>query len=253
MRFKFVTLNVWHGGKLWNQVIDFLRQENPDILTIQEAYNGTNPSFPKNYRTLEEFKAALNFKDIFFSPEVIHLTKYGEIETGNAILSKFPITFTNTLYFDKPFIRESVEDLDKDPTAHPRNLQSTQIDIQGIILNVFNLHGIWGENGRDNPRRLTMSQKILKQVKGKEKIILSGDFNVDQETKSIKDIDAELINIFKDELKTSFNIKRKPKESGYSDSVVDNIFTTNDIKVLEHFCPNVDISDHLPLVATFEI
>ena len=58
--------------------------------------------------------------------------------------------------------------------------------------------------------------------------------------------------MFKDELKTTFNMKRKT-DPGYAAAVVDMIFISKNIEVISHDCPQVDISDHLPLVCKFNI
>jgi len=65
-------------------------------------------------------------------------------------------------------------------------------------------------------------------------------------------ISDHLTNIFGNELKTSFNMRRKDNP-GYATACVDMLFVSSDIKVMDKVCPDVDISDHLPLVATLRI
>ncbi len=252
MIFKYLTLNIWFGGELWDQALAFLKKENPDILAIQEAYQKDDPSLPVNYRTVSELKKELDYKYVFFAPEFLHKRKTVKVDMGNVIFSRFPIISKNVVFFNQPYGECDTEDSSIVPFV-PRNIQHAKIDLNGVVLNIFNTHGIWGEEGSDNPNRLKMSQIIVDQIKGKENVILSGDFNVNQGTKSIKNIEKYLQNIFKDELKTSFNMKRKPKVSGYGEAVVDNIFITPDLRIIKHYCPNVDISDHFPLIATFEV
>ena len=71
-------------------------------------------------------------------------------------------------------------------------------------------------------------------------------------TKTIQNIEKNLKNIFKDKLKTTFNLKQKNLHP-LSTIVVDMIFASPDLKIIETYCPNVDISDHLPLVCVLEI
>ena len=47
-------------------------------------------------------------------------------------------------------------------------------------------------------------------------------------------------------------MKRKT-DPGYAAAVVDMIFISKNIEVISHDCPQVDISDHLPLVCKFNI
>ena len=42
-------------------------------------------------------------------------------------------------------------------------------------------------------------------------------------------------------------------KGGYATAAVDMIFVSPNIKIIEHDCPDVDISDHLPLVTTMSI
>ena len=134
----------------------------------------------------------------------------------------------------------------------PRSFVSAEISVNNTRLNVVNIHGVWGFDGEDNPNRLKMGKAVINEIKGKTNVILSGDFNTKPHTKSMRNIEKYLTNVFKDELTTSFNMKRKNPPGGYSTAVVDMVFISPNIKVISHICPNVDISDHLPQVCVFE-
>lgn len=249
MDFKLISLNVWLGGKLFDSLVKFIDKENPDILAIQEAYNGKG-NLPKNLKTVEEFKKKFNFKYFSFAPAYLHVAQGKEVPTGNAIFSKFPITAANVTFIYGYFREESLN-MRKNWDAIPRNLQHAEIKIGGKILNVFNTQGIWGENDKDNQKRFKMVRIILDNIKNKENVVLCGDFNVDANTKSIRNIEKYLLNIFK-ERTSSFNLKRK-KEGGFNKSVVDFIFLSKDIKAVKSFVPMVDVSDHMPLVAVLRV
>lgn len=251
MVFKFVNLNIWIGGRLLDSALDFLSKENADILTLQEVFNGSGNELPKNERTIEILKNRLNYKYSFFSKCFMDEATQGKVDRGNAILSRFPIVKTNDIFYDRPYGVYS-ENRPQDFPIFPRTVQKAEIQIDNKIVNVFNTQGIWGLDGDDNERRLKMSRTILDQVKGKKNVILAGDFNVKPNTKTINNIEKVLINVFKDELKTTFNMKRKTNP-GYAAAAVDMIFISKNIEVINHDCPQVDISDHLPLVCKFNI
>jgi endonuclease/exonuclease/phosphatase family metal-dependent hydrolase len=40
---------------------------------------------------------------------------------------------------------------------------------------------------------------------------------------------------------------------GYATAAVDMLFVSPGIKIIDRQCPDVDISDHLPVVATLEV
>ena len=97
-----------------------------------------------------------------------------------------------------------------------------------------------------------MCKSIANEVRNEGNSILSGDFNVRQETRSISQIEDHMFNVFSGRLKTSFNMGRK-SGGGFSTSVVDMIFASPSIEVLESYCPDVDVSDHMPLVIIFDV
>lgn len=243
MRLKIVSLNIWLGGALFDSVLQFLRKENPDIIGMQEVYNN------KNFDLL---KSKLGYSYASFAPAFKENLKEGIVEQGNAILSKFPIIAEKTIFYDVPYDNNFIRP-ETDFSRVPRNLQQAVLEINGIKLNISNTQGIWGFDGKDTERRLQMAKTIIKEIKDKENVILTGDFNINQGTKTIANIGKHLKEIFKDELVNTFNTKRKPERSGYNKAVVDRIFVNKNIKVLEHYCPQVDISDHLPLVCVLEI
>src|SRR3989344_1979302 len=253
-RLKFITLNLWFGGMLFDNILDFLKKEKPDILVCQEVYNGQNQGLERRYRSVEVLKRELGFSGAFFSLAFYdNWGGIGKVENGNAIFSKFPIISKRTVFFDVKFDKNYVRQEGADPTFISRNMQQAVLKVNGKKMNILNLQGIWGRDGEDNERRQDMSRAIIKEIKGKESVILAGDFNVNQGTKTIADIGEHLREIFKDELVSTFNLKRKPKPSGYDKAVVDRIFASHDIKVIEHRCPQIDVSDHLPLVCVLDI
>ena len=101
MKVKVINLNLWFGGKLFDSALSFIVKENPDILLLQEVYDGKDSSFPKNLRTLEILKKELNLKYFYFSPAFLEKLKDGKkVERGNAVFSKFPIKSKNTIFYD---------------------------------------------------------------------------------------------------------------------------------------------------------
>jgi len=251
IKIKFVTLNIWYGGRLFDSVASFIKKEDPDILVLQEVYDGKNPKLEKRLRTMDAFKKELGFLNYTFAPAFLDTLPAGNIDNGNAIFSKFPITNEKVTFLDKPYGRFNSEDV-KDFGLIPPILQHGVIKPYDLKLNVFNIHGIWGLDGKDNKRRLKMSKIIVEQIKDKENVILAGDFNLQPKTKTIKNIEKYLVNVFKNELKTTFNMKHK-NLGGYATAVVDMIFVSRNIEIVDHYCPQVDISDHLPLVCTFKL
>lgn len=255
MRVKFISLNLYEGGLLFDNVLKFLKEENPDIVAFQEVMNGKDKSIDKNLRTIEVLKDFFDSWNFHFAPEFMSVRGKLKVEIGNAIFSKFPINKSLISNFGIPYGEYDVSPPSGDFSTHPKNIHCCEIDIKGQTHTVCNLHGIWGLDGGDNSARLKMSEIIIEHIKGKEKVILAGDFNLKPNSQTIKNIEKYLTNVFKNELKSSFNLSRKNLEKfpGYASAVVDMLFVSGDIKLLTHSCPQVDVSDHLPLICEFEV
>ena len=261
MRIKIININIWIGGILWDELCDFLRKENPDIILMQEVFNGDKSFKKKQYRALSELQNSLDFPHAAFAPsftektdELDALGKEKEVVQGNAVLSKFPLTEVATTFYDVPFGDRDPDDVTKYHVT-PRNLQQVTAEVAGTQLHLFNTQGIWGEHGGDTPRRLEMAQSICEHVDDLQPVVLAGDLNVHEKTQTIDLIRENLVSVFYDDMVTSFNLPRKDLVTGpgYATSVVDMLFVSRDVKVVSKKAPQVDISDHLPLVVEIEL
>jgi len=251
MKLKFINLNIWLGGKIFEPMFNFLKTENADILTLQEVQNGQADDLPDQLRSFNLLKEGLGYEYGYFAPCFLNDYLNYKTDRGNAILSRFPIRQKEYWFFDTEYGEFREGDVAKYPVL-PRTLQHAEIEVQEKILNVFNTQGIWDRNGLDNPRRLKMGEIIANKIKDKKNVILAGDFNMQANTESMRKIEKYLKNVFKNELTTSFNMRQKT-DQGYATAVVDMVYVNPNMKILEHTCPDVDISDHLPLVCTFEV
>jgi len=204
MKFKVVSLNIWLGGTLFEAAFDFLNKESPDIIALQEVYNGKNSNLEKRYRTFDVLKAELRYDYASFAPTFSEKIKEGMIERGNAILSRFPIIAEKTVFYDVPYDNNYILPIG-DFSHIPRNLQRAVLKAENNEFNVFNTQGIWGFDGRDTERRLQMGKTIVNEIKDKKNVILAGDFNINPDTKTIAGIEQYLKNVFKNELTATFN------------------------------------------------
>jgi endonuclease/exonuclease/phosphatase family metal-dependent hydrolase len=253
MEVKFLTLNLWHGGKLMDAILDFLEEQAADILVMQEVNNGSDPSLEPRYRSVEVLQERLHFPYADFVPDFLDLDiSNTRVQRGNLILSKFPIKKTDAIYFDGAY-SETYQDVPGNYQNCPRSLQHALLETPAGEVNVFNLQGVWDLAGDHfGPKRERMCRAILEATQGKPNVILAGDSNATPGNQAIKLIEDRLNNVFKGSLKTTFNMRQKTNP-GYATAVVDVIFTSPEIQVLEKACPDVDVSDHLPLTAVLRI
>jgi endonuclease/exonuclease/phosphatase family metal-dependent hydrolase len=269
MKIKYISLNIW-AGELLESALKFLKKENPDILSLQEVYHNPEVSNNEILNLYLEVVKVLGFEYHVFAPAYDHIsTKDLRGVQGNAVFSKFPIVNSEINFFDSQYA--IYNENEADPTLAPRNVLNAEIKINEQSINVFNVHGIWGKDGKDNIRREKMVDRILELTTKKSNVILSGDFNLNekiypllpsgqpdlgkgQNTQAVLRLEEKLVNVFKNERITSFNIARKDfDKTGYGVAVVDMVFVSKNFKVLNHSCPEVDVSDHLPTICEIEI
>lgn len=252
MKVTFVCLNLWRGGELFDEILDFLARENADILALQEVNNSSNPRLADKYRSIETLQKHFNYPFCDFAPAVLDRHPIGKVPHGNAILSRFPIKSRNVLFFNEPFGERDPLDPKTFPTT-PRNLQHVVLSTPTGELNIFNFQGVWDLDGDNfSEARQNMSNQIIKAIRGKSNVIVAGDTNAKHTNPAMRAIEKHLMSVFGDELVTTFNMRRKDNP-GYATAAVDLIYVSKDINVIKCDCPDVDISDHLPLTATFEI
>lgn len=250
MNLKAISLNLWFGGRLFDHALSFLKKEKPDIVLLQEVYQTDLSRDDKRFQLIPTFQKELALPYYFYSPEFESIAKKSVF--GNCIMSRFPIKFSQSWHFKRKY--QVIDDRGwTDFSQHPRNLQYCQLQVDNTILNVFNVHGIWQEDVVNSSDRKKMTKTIIEKVESKKNVLLAGDFNIDERSQTIGALEKHLKNVFKNKLTTSFNIKRKPFDSNAFRLIVDFVFVSSDIDVVDYYCPTVDISDHLPLVVVFTI
>ncbi|HKR82118.1 MAG TPA: endonuclease/exonuclease/phosphatase family protein [Candidatus Saccharimonadales bacterium] len=255
MKLKVVTLNLWLGGLLLEDVIKFLQRQDADIVLLQEVFNGTDATLAPRFRSMQVLQQRLPqyvAQDFAAAYRDFDHTN-GKAQRGGAILSKFPIIERNVAFLAGAY-SETYRDIPEQYADCPRELEHVVVRTPTGNVNIYNMQGVWDLDGDNySERRQKMADVVLAAVQGKSHIILGGDTNAKPTNQAIKRIETELESVFKDELTSSFNMRRKDNP-GYATAVVDMLFVSRrDMHVISHECPDVDISDHLPLVMEVEV
>lgn len=241
MELKIFTYNIQHGldyKKLLNKerVIDLdlisniIKKYNPDIIGLNEVYNDVDGKV-----TVEQVKYIANklgYNYCYFGRAITILET---IDYGNAIISRFPIEDIKVHMIEDPII--------KDENVHyeTRNIIETKINVNGVMINVFVTH-----IGLATTEQKNGIDKLMSLINN-EKIVIVGDFNMEEDNGNIKRLSNIVDNtsyLF-DDIKLSFpSINSKIK--------IDYIFTKN-LKVKEAKILNEVGSDHLPVIAKIEL
>ncbi|MEN8253530.1 MAG: endonuclease/exonuclease/phosphatase family protein [Patescibacteria group bacterium] len=258
MKIKILTLNLFLPGsnKLFLNALDFLRKENPDILLLQEIYDAKDANLARKFRKREEIKKLFpEYFDVYMPVFADARKIEGDINDGQLILSKFPISEIKEVFIDRGFTKADHDAVD-DWSNFPAGFLSCVVNINGKRIKFINMHGPVNLNGeKDDPRRMKLLNLIGDEIEGEEYVVAGGDSNAQPSTQLYSQLEEELQNPFKNKLKTTFNLKHKDlkKFPGYAGVVVDMLMCSKNFKVVDHSQPQVDVSDHLPLVIEIKI
>ena len=252
MKIKVLSLNIEHGGVLMDALVPFLQSVDADILLLQEIRSGKR-HLPPTSRTLQYFSTLFDYPFVDFMPQYRDFdeTDDGSSYNGIAVLSRFPILSARHNYFDYPYT-EDYRDSFEQAQYHPAALQVVELNIGGDTVWAANVHGPWHLIGEAyTERRECMVQAIVAETAGKEKVIVAGDTNAKPHNPVFAELN-HLNSVFGDSLRTTFNMQRKTL-AGYAEAAVDIMWVSPAVKVLAKDCPQVAVSDHLPLWAELEV
>jgi len=237
---RIIFLNSWFG-QIGNAYFDFIKEESSktDIFCFMEVS-------PELYSKLSS--TLKNFDGLY--KEGLHL-KSLEIMCGQAIFARKGIKIGKSGKVS--IYRQSIIDVGF--------MLFSKMNIGEKKFWIGNVHGKTLPGDKfDTPIRLKQSQKIIDFFADKnEPKIIGGDFNLEFDTKSVKMFEeAGYKNLIKDfDIKTTRNElswKQFRNTPGFVQQYyADFCFTSPEIKIKGFNVPDIEVSDHLPLILDFEI
>lgn len=219
-------------------ISEILEEQQPDIVCIQEYYNGANQTFSEYPYQFVHFKKTTNNKGV---------TKKHVL--GHAILSKYPLINTGAFDFDKTYNNSIYADVLKgDDTIRVYNLH---LKSMGITPSVATL-----QDGDKEKLRKRMSNAFLGQqqqmeavmehkAKSKFPVLLCGDFN----NTSFSYIYRKIQKGMKDGFVEKGNSLGTTYLFDYYPMRIDYIFTSESFEVLSFETSKRTFSDHYPISA----
>jgi len=246
---KIITLNAW-CGRAGSSVYDFFETyKDIDIFCLQEVdldgskfgtdVTGVNPPAgdPFLFRSIQDI---LPDHHGFFAPI---LSSWW----GNAIFISNEL-YRNVTAYGEVLVSDEQQKYMTYDTWFRRSLQWVDFSKDGKEYTLINYHGLWEkEKGKDDSSdRLGQSQNIIDFMKTKDerKIILTGDFNLSPDTKSLKMFSdfglVDLIDIYNI---TDTRTSLYQKENRFADYT----FVSSEIKIEEFKVLPDEVSDHAPL------
>lgn len=257
---KLISLNTW-CGKIYQPLMNFIKDNShtTDIFCFQEVFSTTANVKIKYERRMNlhyELSKILANHQGYFSSSIQNYVIFSSV---NVYKTDFNLEFGLSIFVNKKIVVDSWGDFfvyggkdtfnPNDLNTIPKTAQYTTFAHSGKKFTICNLHGIWLKDGKnDAPSRIEQSRIInefLKKQDGEK--ILCGDLNLDINTKSIKTLEENLRNLIKEYAVQTTRNKLFPGNEKFADY----IFVSNGIKVINFQVPNIEISDHLPMVLEF--
>jgi endonuclease/exonuclease/phosphatase family metal-dependent hydrolase len=241
---KLVQLNAWHF-RLEHQIYDFLKSQAADITCLQEVISIKGDS--GMFGSIERLQTITGETSVFVSPEVSFNLMNRVASYGNAILSRYPILETRTIFTNLE--HKSQFDFDTDD-YNVRNLQHAVIRLGDKKVHVLNHHGYHVPNHKDgNEETLRQMEQIGEYLDSLEgPIILTGDFNLAPHSESLEQINRRLHN-----LSISYKLKTTRTSLTHKTEVCDYIFVNDAVRVKDFHASDELVSDHKALILEFDL
>lgn len=251
MTLKIIQLNMW-TGRFLDAMIDFLRVEDPDIITLQEVSGGNQNSWSDT--TIDTFAAlreALQMQGV--CAPYFGIIGDADAYQGNAVLTKGEIV-THSVAWLHPYreIRENYESSDVELQTLPRNILDVTVRFGDMDMHAIAVHGAWNREPIDTPENTRQAGILAEYVKklGNAPFLLGGDLNMPVGSKVIATIDAVAHNAVRGSgMRTTLHPTIHRAAAQHPNGlVVDYIYTSPHFTVEKITAPVIPISDHLPVV-----
>ena len=225
---KIIFLNTWNG-KIKDKITEFIKghSKDTDVFCFQEVY-------PEMRQLCQEL--LLDYDEFF---------AYKQIEGDD---------FPQASYVRKKLRAFSSAVLEGQ--ANTGLGVNIGINIKGKIIHICNFHGRYRPGHKlDTSERLGQSKGLIEFFKGKQGLkIIGGDFNMLPNTESMRMFSE---NGYRDLIK-EFDVKTTRNQLAwamYPDNpqyYSDYVFLSPDVRLKIFSVPNLEISDHEPLILEIE-
>ncbi len=257
---NLLSLNI-QSGATGQKFTSYIKQKTKtvDVFCFQEVFDSKKSALVWRggrtdiYKKLK--KLLKGYNNIFFPVST---------ELGKTVKVKYKITlglaifYKNTATVNRHFGRYLSGAL-HDQVDFKKGKETNAVQVANISFLegdcwVLNFHGASRPGDKlDTPKRIKQSKslvRVFKKLKGPK--ILCGDFNLMPSTKSIKMIEdagmKNLIKIYKiKNTRNSISWKRNNNRQSYADFT----FVSKEVSVKDFKVPYTLVSDHLPMVTSF--
>lgn len=250
-KIKVIQVNIFKG-KYLDALVDFLKREEPDFITMQEVTCGVvSNHLDKTTNLFEYLKNALGLSGVFHND--VQIANQPEALHGNAVFTKHKILESDhvVLKTSRPLTEEEFHDPKFFPDF-PRSIVDASCDFNGELIHILSLHGAWTAPPTDTPETIRQARQIASHLKGLgAPFVLGGDLNMPPEKETTKIISAAANNLMVGSgvKQTTHPTIHKIAPRGF---LIDYLFVSDDFKKIDLTVPEIIVSDHLPVIANLE-
>ncbi len=241
---KILQLNVWMG-KVEGNLRRFLETNKFDVICMQEVFASQSRETHLS-RLCFDLSQILKFSDMgyhFYSPNWGGEIAGGDLEWGNLVISRIPITETHSEFIWGEYHNNTILGQD---IGNNLNIQIVKLE-NGIT--VVNHHGFWRPQPMGDKESIKAFEKVSQIVKSLTgPVVMCGDLNIVHESPAMRPLD------FLRDLTYENNIKNTLSGLKYNGDVpCDHILVNDQIEVMDFRVYSDLVSDHLALSADFKI
>lgn len=243
MTISVLQWNIWYKEPIEN-IAAFLLETKADIICLQEAmHNYPEQSTANSTKYLAE-KLGYNYYE-----KAIEIEGKDWLQ-GNALLTRFPITKQRSVWINEP---TGVGGYDDEHRAYVE----TVVDVHGKPFTVATVHMSYTKDFEITIRKRAETDRLLNLVKHQgDNYVLTGDLNALPDSYTVRQLEKRLKNAGPDYGQNTWTTKPFSYEGLVVTELewrIDYIFANKKMKVKSASVLNTDYSDHLPVLAIFEL
>jgi endonuclease/exonuclease/phosphatase family metal-dependent hydrolase len=236
MKFKIINLNI-EGDIHVDKVISFFKNEDPDILLMQEV----------NLLDVKQLSLETGLQYANYIPMGINVSGKNSVQ-GCLILSKY--IFIDSGYYTLYEMKEGDQDFYGQFTKNFHMLY-IKLLINEELITFYTTHLPWAPNGDSSKIQNVCVDSIIYLLKDKNKFILTGDFNSPRGRGNFSRLSNSMKDNIPSDVNTTLDLNLHRAAPLYL--VVDGLFTSHDIGDFQSVKVMDGVSDHMAIVAEIDL
>jgi len=262
---RIMCLNGW-GGKLHDQLIEYVRQASPDVLCLQEVvhtplsdkdwltYRDGDHVLPQRANFYRDVAEALPNHTATFCPAAQGVLWHGD-ETVQSqwglatfVRTSFPVIGQIQAFIHGGFSPDGYGDHPRSRNAHAIRLFDFE---RNWPISIVHTHGLRDLNGKmDTPERLAQARRLAELAteisKPGDRLVVCGDFNVEPDSETFRLLrEIGLTDLVTSRGFAGTRTSHYTKPGRFADyMLVNDAVAVIDFDVV----PEPEVSDHCPLV-----